>query len=247
MHQVNQLPHGAHNDKARLPRYLNTLWQSGFRSCLYIYPAWKRSRFMFFNFWRADCRNTHCHRSCAYHHLETLQAGQRRVLVKLQSASAWLVDSSVNQKSLCYKRCYLCSKLIKWSKLRLVHRADFCTDKFCCVDFRAHLAAICISCAASNLLALLHTHWGVTVLLKDTSGGWTVSKAETGVCIFKLQESVYPLGLSATPLQRVLPFLQVEKVSSWNRFLFILWPSSLFSVTAADLAHVHHALKHNLS
>lgn len=59
-----------------------------------------------------------------------------------------------------------------------------------------------------------------------------------------------PAGHAATPhCFTLLAKLKSVKQVKFFFFFFILWPSFLpsFWVTAADLAHVHHLPKHNLS
>lgn len=88
----------------------------------------------------------------------------------------------------------------------------------------------------------------VGIWLKDTLAGWTFQNCDSSLLHYFLEMCVLTQW-DALPLHTVLPPLQSWKVSSKSRFFFFFSYSGLppFWVTAADLAHVHHLLKNNLS
>lgn len=86
------------------------------------------------------------------------------------------------------------------------------------------------------------------VWLKGRLAGWICFKTVTQVCLpfFFLDIYANPVGHAATPHC----FAHLAKLKSVKQVKFF-FPSNSglppFWVTAADMAHVHHLLKHNLS
>lgn len=113
----------------------------------------------------------------------------------------------------------------------------------CATNLTGFCASMCIR---------VRGHWGGSCSpVKDRLAGWTFQNWDSGLLPWFLELSA-PAQRDTLPLHTVLPVLQSWKVSSKSSFFFFFFhplaflPSFLW-VTAADLAHVHHLPKHNLS